>query len=282
MSDAVRCENLVHVYGTVGSEVAALRGVDLLVGDGETVALLGPSGAGKSTLLWHLAGLLQPTAGTVEINGRRLTTLSAAELASFRAREVGVVLQNANRNLLPYLTTLDNLLAVQQSARRRGTEKHNRALAVLDMVGLRDFADHRAGALSGGEQQRLALASALVNGPTLLLADEPTSQLDRAAAAGVVDLIRTANAEFGTTVVVVTHDSAVSAAFDRTITIRDGRVGAVGFAGEDYVVVGRDGSVQLPPDLHDALPPGAIARAERTDDGVTLHRITFDEPPSTS
>jgi putative ABC transport system ATP-binding protein len=270
---AVRCDNLVHVYGTVGAEVAALRGVDFVVRQGETVALLGPSGAGKTTLLWHLAGLLRPTAGSVEVIGHSLSTLTNAQLADLRLREIGVVLQNPGRNLLPYDTALGNVLFAQRPARRSGAAKRRRALRLLEAVGLADAANRVAGRLSGGEQQRLAVAVAVANGPGLLLADEPTSQLDPTSADAVMDLIRATNAEDGTTVVAVTHDAAVGAALGRTVTIRDGRVGSEGRAGEDYVVVARDGTIQLPPELLDALPPGSLARAVRHEHGVDLRRI---------
>jgi len=273
----VRCENLVHVFGVPGSEVAALSGVDFTVRSGEMVALLGPSGAGKSTLLWHLAGLLRPTAGTVDVNGHRLTGMSSSDLASFRLREIGVVLQNAGRNLLPYLSAIDNIAQVQAPVNRSAKSKRSRAFDLLDAVGIAEVAHRRAGRLSGGEQQRLALAVALANDPALLLADEPTSQLDPVSAASVVELIRAANADLGTTVVVVTHDSTVGAALGRTVTIRDGRVGAEGRAGEDYVVVSRDGSVQLPPELLDVLPPGSLARAVRHEYGVELLRVDAPE-----
>jgi ABC-type lipoprotein export system ATPase subunit len=152
--------------------------------------------------------------------------------------------------------------------------KRRRAAALLDAVGLARVAGRPAGRLSGGELQRLALAVALANGPRLLLADEPTSQLDHESAGAVVDLIRAANEDLGTTVVVVTHDPDVGAALGRTITIRDGRVGAEGQAGEDYLVVSRDGSVQLPAEvLEGTLPPGSLARAVPTADGVELHRV---------
>ncbi|HET7529420.1 MAG TPA: ABC transporter ATP-binding protein [Mycobacteriales bacterium] len=269
----VRCDNLVHVYGTAGAEVAALRGVDLVVKERETVALLGPSGAGKTTLLWHLAGLLRPTAGIVEVSGRRLAGLTAGELADFRLREIGVVLQNPGRNLLPYDTAVGNLLFAQRPTRRSNAAKRRRALALLEAVGLEAAANRVAGRLSGGEQQRLAVAVAVANGPGLLLADEPTSQLDPTSAEAVLELIRATNAENGTTVVAVTHDAAVGEALGRTVTIRDGRVGAEGRSGEDYVVVGRDGTVQLPPELLDALPPGSLARAVRHEHGVDLRRI---------
>jgi ABC-type lipoprotein export system ATPase subunit len=270
---AVRCDSLVHVYGTPGAEVAALRGVDLVVSEGETVALLGPSGAGKTTLLWHLAGLLKPTAGFVEVAGRRLAGLTPKELADLRLREIGIVLQNPGRNLLPYDTAMGNLLFAQRPVRRSGAARRRRAMNLLESVGLAGAQQRIAGRMSGGEQQRLAVAVALVNNPTLLLADEPTSQLDPASAEAVLDLIRTANEETGTTVVAVTHDADVGAALGRTVTIRDGRVGAEGRSGEDYVVVGRDGTVQLPPELLDSLPPGSLARAVRHDHGVDLRRI---------
>jgi ABC-type lipoprotein export system ATPase subunit len=272
-ADAVRCENLVHVYGTTGSEVAALRGVDLVVRRGEMVALLGPSGAGKTTLLWHLAGLLHPTAGTVEVGSRRPALMAPGDLASWRAREVGVLLQNPGRNLLPWATAAGNVVFAQRPTRRTPAMVRRRTADLLEAVGLSDAANRRAGQLSGGEQQRLALAVAVANGPGLLLADEPTSQLDPTSAAAVLELIRAANADLGTTVVAVTHDAAVGAALGRTITIRDGRIGAEGRDGEEFVVVGRDGSVPLPPELRETLPPGSLARATRHEDGVLLRPV---------
>jgi ABC-type lipoprotein export system ATPase subunit len=276
---AVRCDNLVHVYGTPGSEVAALRGVDLVVNEGETIALLGPSGAGKTTLLWHLAGLLKPTAGSVEIAGHRLAAMTQRELVSLRAREIGVVLQNPGRNLLPYDTAVGNILFAQRPTKRSTSAKRRRANTLLEAVGLAGAGARIAGRLSGGEQQRLAVAVALANSPGVLLADEPTSQLDPVSAQAVLDLIAHANEEYGTTVVAVTHDEAVGEALGRTVTIRDGRVGsegrsgAGGGVGEEFLVVGRDGTVQLPPELLDTLPPGSLARAVRHDHGVDLRRI---------
>ncbi len=270
----VRCDGLVHVYGTPGQEVTALRGVDLTVIQAETVALLGPSGAGKSTLLWLFAGLLRPTAGIVEVCGRRVSDLTPKSGAQMRLRDIGVVLQNPGRNLLPYETALGNLLLAQSPTRRSWAVKRRRSAALLESVGLARLARRPAGRLSGGEQQRLAVAVALANGPRLLLADEPTSQLDHVSAAAVIDLIRAAHQDLGTTVIVVTHDQAVSSALLRTVTIRDGRVGSEGHAGEDFLVVSRDGSVQLPMEvLESTLPPGSLARAIPTADGVQLQRV---------
>jgi putative ABC transport system ATP-binding protein len=262
---AVRCENLVHVYGTPGNEVAALRGVDLVIEPGEMVALLGPSGAGKTTLLWHLAGLLKPTAGTVEVGGRPLSGFSGRALTSMRLREVGLLLQNPASNLLPSQSATGNVLFAQAPTRRSRRVKRRRAADLLDRVGLASAAHRTAGLLSGGEQQRLAVAVALANGPRLLLADEPTSQLDPESAGDVIELIQAANASLGTTVVAVTHDPEVAAALGRTITIRDGRVGAAGHGGREFMVVGKDGTVTLPPDLLDEFPPGSLATASRAD-----------------
>jgi putative ABC transport system ATP-binding protein len=270
----VRCDGLVQVYGTPGQQVTALRGVDLEVAEAETVALLGPSGAGKSTLLWLFAGLLRPTAGIVEVCGRRLSALTPKSAAEMRLRDVGVVMQNPGRNLLPYETAVGNMLIAQVPTRRSWAVKRRRSTALLESVGLAKLAHRPAGRLSGGEQQRLAVAVALANGPRVLLADEPTSQLDHGSAAAVIDLICAANRDLGTTVVVVTHDQAVGNALARTVTIRDGRVGAEGHAGEDFLVVSRDGSVQLPMEvLESALPPGSLARAIPTADGVELRRV---------
>lgn len=270
---AVRCDELVHVYGTPGEEVTALRGVDLLVADGEMVALLGPSGAGKSTLLWLLAGLMRPTAGVIELYGRRLQTLSPAASADMRLRDVGVIMQNPASNLLAHETVVGNVRFAQRPTRLIAKARRRRVGALLEAVGLTSVANRRAGRLSGGEQQRLALAIALANGPRLLLADEPTSQLDRTSAAAVLDLIRSANEDLGTTVIAVTHDLDVGSALGRTVTIRDGRVGAEGRVGEEYLVVGRDGTIQLPDDLLGVLPPGSLAEARRTPDGVELRRV---------
>jgi putative ABC transport system ATP-binding protein len=267
---AVRCEHVVHVYGRVGREVAALRGVDLEVGAAETVALLGPSGSGKSTLLWILAGLTRPTAGSVELAGRPLQLLNAKESARLRLREVGIILQNPTRNLLPYESVLGNVLFAQRPTRRKPAVKLRRAEDLVEAVGLGSASRSRAGALSGGEQQSLSVATALANGPRLLLADEPTSQLDGESASQILDLLRLANRDLGTTIITVTHDRLVAGAMDRTLTIKDGRVGVEGRSGEEYLVVGRDGTIQLPEPLLDTLPPGSLATAHRTAEGVEL------------
>lgn len=270
---AVRCEGLVQVFGQPGSEVTALRGVDLEVADGETVAILGPSGAGKSTFLWLLAGLLRPTAGSVEVYGQSLRSLTPRQASDMRLRQVGVILQNPGRNLLPFESAMGNVLFAKRPIRRSSAVKRKQSLALLEAVGLAAAARRRTGQLSGGEQQRLAVAVALANGPRLLLADEPTSQLDRESADSVLKLIMAANQDHGTTVIAVTHDAAVGAALQRTVTIRDGRVGAEGRAGDEYLVVGRDGTIQIPEDLFDVLPPGSLAKVHRLPDGAELRAV---------
>lgn len=275
---AIRCVGVVQVYGAAGAEVVALRGIDLTIERGETVAVVGSSGAGKSTLLWLLAGLIRPTAGRLSVAGYQLGELSARELTGLRARQVGVLLQNPGRNLLPYGTALDNVLFAQRPTRRRHAVKRQRARALLDAVGLDAHQDRAAGGLSGGEQQRLGLAVALANGPAVLLADEPTSQLDTISAAVVVDLLDAARRDLGTTVLMVTHDQDVARRMDRAVTIRDGRIGSEARAGQDYVVIGRDGAVHLPPEVLDVLPPGSLAQVHRTPAGIELRRADPDHP----
>jgi ABC-type lipoprotein export system ATPase subunit len=271
---AVRCEDLVHIYRTAGTETVALRQVDLVVERGETVTLFGPSGSGKSTLLWLLGGLLKPTAGTVSVFGRRIGELTPRQVTDLRAEEVGTVLQNPASNLLPHASAMQNVLFAQRAGRSSWRDRRKRSHTLLDAVGIDRLAHRPAGALSGGEQQRLAIAIALANGPKLLLADEPTSQLDRDSAGAVLDLLRAANTDLGTTVIAVSHDEAVAKALGRTITIRDGRVGAEGRAGVQYVVIGRDGNVSLPPEATAVLPAGSLARVIVRDNAVELRAET--------
>jgi putative ABC transport system ATP-binding protein len=273
-AEMIRCRHLVHVFRTPGQEVAALRGVDLVVQAGEMVALLGPSGAGKTTLLWHLAGLLHPTAGTVEVAGQPVGKLSGAEQVRLRREHVGVVLQNPASNLLPYASAVSNVEFAMRASGGGGSgrQQRRRAHELLESVNLGAAAHRRAGRMSGGEQQRLAVAVALANSPHVLLADEPTSQLDPRSATAVLDVLASANRELGTTVVAVTHDDAVAEVFGRTVTIRDGRVGAEGRGGEEFMVVGDDGSLTLPPELLRHLPPGSLVRGTWRADAVELRR----------
>jgi ABC-type lipoprotein export system ATPase subunit len=233
------------------------------------LALLGPSGTGKSTLLRLLGGLIAPTAGRVVVGGRDLQALSQSELRLLRATEVGMVLQDAGTNLLPYATGEENVWFAQIGARRARHSVQDPG-EVLDQLDLGSFAREKVSRLSGGDQQLVALAVGVAASPSLLLVDEPTSQLDAAGRDAAIALLHAINQRLGSTVVIVTHDPAVAAAMPRTVTIRDGRVGAEGRHGEEFAVVASDGSVQLPPEVLEVLPPNTLVRIRRRPDGADL------------
>ncbi len=256
---------LVHIYHADGHDVAALSGIDLVVGAGERLALLGPSGAGKSTLLTLFGGLLRPSAGRLLVGDRELSQLTEADLDEVRGTEIAMVLQGAARNLLPYLCARDNVAFAQGAARQRGREVPSPD-EVLDLVGFPTAsADVPLATLTPGALQLLAVAVAVSCRPGLLLGDEPTSQLDHGARDVVLEALAQVNRQWGTTVIVVTHDPDVAAAMPRTITIRDGRVGAEGREGEEFAVVSADGSVPLPPHALAAIPPGSLVRLHEED-----------------
>jgi putative ABC transport system ATP-binding protein len=266
----VRCEGVVHIYPASGSDmddVVALRGVDLDVDAGEFVALLGPSGSGKSTVLGLLAGVLRPSAGRVLIGEHDVGRMPPRSLSALRGSLVGTLLQSPSRNLLPYATVRQNVQFAATDRAARG-----RTDGLLDELGLSHLADRVAGRLSGGEQQRVAIAAAAASGAQLLLADEPTSQLDAAGRAEVIALVEQVNRQLGATVVLVTHDPHVAEHSARTVTIRDGRVGSEGRHGREFAVVGRDGALQLPPDVLERFPPGTLLEVEAAADDITLRR----------
>lgn len=256
---------LVHIYHADGHDVAALSGIDLVVAAGERLALLGPSGAGKSTLLTLFGGLLRPSAGRILVGDRELSQLAESELDEVRGTEIAMVLQGAARNLLPYLSARGNVEFAQGAARRRGRPVPS-VDEVLDLVGFpAESADGPLDRLTPGALQLLAVAVAVSCRPGLLLGDEPTSQLDHGSRDVVLDALAQVNRQWGTTVIVVTHDPDVAAAMPRTITIRDGRVGAEGREGEEFAVVSADGSVPLPPHALAAIPPGSLVRLHEED-----------------
>jgi ABC-type lipoprotein export system ATPase subunit len=255
----VGTRGLVHIYRSEGHEVAALSGVDLQVEPGEMVGLLGPSGAGKSTLLSLLAGVFKPSAGKVFVGGVELSNASGRELDDLRARDVALMLQGAGRNLLPYFTPRENVRFAQGAARRAGKDLPDPG-AVLADVGLEAVADRPLAELTPGHLQLAALAVAVAARPGLLLADEPTSQLEHGARDRVLDRLDQLNRDLGTTVVIVTHDPDVAGRLPRTITIRDGRVGGEGRSGEEYAVVTPDGFLPLPGHVREKLLPGTLVR----------------------
>ena len=218
----VEAGGVTKVYRLDGVEVRALDGIDLTVAGGDSLAIMGPSGSGKSTLLGLLGGLDRPTSGTLAFGGRDVAALSDDELARLRNQVVGFVFQNFQ--LLPRTSALGNvgLPLVYRGVGR--AERRRRATEALEAVGLGHRLQHRPSQLSGGEQQRVAIARALVTEPAMLLADEPTGNLDSASGAEVLDLLGSLHAERGVAVVAVTHDAAVAARFGRIVVVRDGRV----------------------------------------------------------
>ena len=266
----VVCRRVMHIYRAEGGDVVALSGVDLDIAPGGTVALVGPSGSGKSTLIALLAGLMRPSAGRVQVGLVDLGRAADAELARLRGTDIGVVLQGAARNLLPHAPLSGNMWLAQRRAHRVRPADVEPAERILALVGLGGLGDQLVRDLPAGARQRAALAVGMAASPGLLLVDEPTSQLDRSARDEELDALEAVNAERGTTIVVVTHDPEVGARMGRAITIRDGRVGAEGRDGEEFAVVAGDGSVQLPPALLDAYPPGTLLTVEDVDGRVSM------------
>lgn len=222
----VRCAGVRQVYRLdgVSADVVAVDDVDLDIAAGESVALFGPSGSGKSTLTALLAGLRRPTAGEIWLGDTELSGMTEGALLRLRGQQIGVVVQNPSRSLLPYGTAEDNIRFAQRAAGSSVRTGLPAPRELLDSLGLAHLAGQRAGRLSGGEQQRLSVAVAMARIPRLLLADEPTSQLDASNRDLVIDLFRRVIDEFGTTLVVVTHDAVVADAMHRRITLHDGRV----------------------------------------------------------
>lgn len=217
----IECENLVKIYKTREFEVLALQGLDLTVDDGELMAIIGNSGSGKSTLLNMLGGLDRPTAGKLLVDGKNLLKATAGDLVEYKRHTVGFVWQNNARNLIPYLTALQNVelpLVFSSTPNRRG-----RALELLEQVGLSSRKNSRLQELSGGEQQRVAIAIALSNRPRILLADEPTGSVDTKTASDIMAIFRRLQREQNQTIVIVTHDMQLSRQVSRVVAIRDGK-----------------------------------------------------------
>jgi ABC-type lipoprotein export system ATPase subunit len=266
----IKADNLVKIYKTEDIEVMALQGLDLTVETGELLAIIGNSGSGKSTFLNMIGGLDKPTAGRLTVAGNDLFKLNEKELVAYKRDTVGFVWQNNARNLLPYLTALDNIMMPMSLQKQEN--KKEKALELLDTVGLMHRKDSRLSQLSGGEQQRIAIAIALANSPKLLLADEPTGSVDRKTADYIFDIFKRLNREKGQTILIVTHDVTLSKMVRRVVAIRDGKISSerilkeqyadiatntVDWSTEDtqeeYAIIDRVGRVQLPHDLLDEL-----------------------------
>ena len=268
----IQADNLVKIYKTKDLEVLALQGLDLTVEKGELVAIIGNSGSGKSTFLNMIGGLDKPSAGKLFVDGKNLFTLNEKQLVEYKRDTVGFVWQNNARNLLPYLTALENVMTPMQLTNRKN--KKEWALELLDLVGMSHRKNNRLQQLSGGEQQRVAIAIALANEPKLLLADEPTGSVDRKTADYIYDLFVRLNQEKGQTIVIVTHDTTLAKKVKRVVAIRDGKISSerilkeeysdmsnasavnwqeIGETQEEYAIVDRAGRVQIPRDLLDKL-----------------------------
>ena len=278
----ILCEGLVKIYKTDEIEVVALQGLNLTVQSGELMAIIGNSGSGKSTVLNILGGLDRPSAGQARVGDWDLLRITDEQLVQYKRHTVGFIWQNNARNLLPYLTALEN---VELPMMLNGKIDRPYAIQLLDMVGLKHRMHSKLQQLSGGEQQRVAIAISLANRPTLLLADEPTGSVDTANSDRIMDIFRQFNREFGLTIVIVTHDLSLAGKVDRVVAIRDGltstefikrnilldsSVQLISSSDknqwrenhEAFAVVDRAGRLQIPKEYLDALQMGNKASLE--------------------
>ncbi len=283
-STYIECSGLFKIYKAADLEVVALRGLELTVGRGEIIAIVGASGSGKSTLLNILAGYDAPSAGTVRVGNYDLLQMTNREVVEYRRHEVGFIWQETSRNLFPYLSALENVELPMVISGAPGPERKKRALELLDVVGLADRADHKPAQLSGGEQQRVAIAVGLSNQPPLLLADEPTGELDDETGEEILDLLNRVNADLGATIIIVTHDPAIATSVGRAITIKDGKtstettrevsferkLGGGATDTEEFLLIDSAGSVQIPRDILEKLKIDRRVRVDTKDGKVTL------------
>ena len=298
----IQADNLVKIYKTKDIEVLALQGLDLTVHKGELTAIIGNSGSGKSTFLNMIGGLDRPSAGKLFVDGKNLFSMTDEELVFYKRNTVGFVWQNNGRNLLPYLSALENIMTPMLFSSIKN--KKERAIELLELVGLSHRKNNKLHQLSGGEQQRIAIAIALANEPKLLLADEPTGSVDRKTADYILDVFRNLNKEKELTIVIVTHDVNLSKQVQRVVSIKDGRTSSEkimkdSFAGtqgesiqqlssgvsnhknmwgeeaqEEYAVLDRVGRVQIPKELLDSISLEGNKVKLQVEDG----RIILESP----
>jgi ABC-type lipoprotein export system ATPase subunit/bifunctional DNA-binding transcriptional regulator/antitoxin component of YhaV-PrlF toxin-antitoxin module len=225
-SPHIVCDNLVKIYKVANLEVVALQGLDLIVSPGEILGVIGASGSGKSTLMNILGGMDRPSAGRVWVDGKDLLKLSDTALDRYRREKVGFVWQQSARNLIPYLTASENVELPMTLAGKSGVEKRKRAKDLLESVGLGNRMKHHLSELSGGEQQRVAIAVSLANEPHLLLADEPTGEVDEATSLSIYETLKQLNKDLNLTILIVSHDPGIAHHVDRVVAIRDGKTAA--------------------------------------------------------
>jgi len=285
----VICDNLVKIYKIAELEVVALQGLDLVVGPGELLGIVGASGSGKSTLMNVLGGLDRPSAGRAWVDGLDLLKLSNAELNQYRRTRVGFVWQQGARNLIPYLNALENIKLPMTLAGQAGRIAQKRAEELLEMVELKERKKHRLSELSGGEQQRVAIAVALANHPRLLLADEPTGELDSTTALTIYQMFQKLNRELGLTTLIVSHDPSIARHVNRVVAIRDGKLatetvrargnGRSGFEPsyegaeevfEELTVLDSAGRLQIPKEFLEHFGIRGRARIELTEEGILI------------
>ena len=291
----IQADGLVKIYKSKQTEVLALQGLDLTVEKGELTALIGNSGSGKSTFLNMIGGLDRPSAGSLLVDGKNLFTMGERELVCYKRDTVGFVWQNNARNLLPYLSGLENIMLPMHISGQK--KKKEKALELLEQVGMTAKRNNRLNTMSGGEQQRIAIAIALANNPKLLLADEPTGSVDTKTADIIFDIFRELNRN-GQTILIVTHDIALSKKVRRVVAIRDGKISSerilkekyadrlkeltVDWRNEDtqeeYAVIDKAGRVQIPRELWDklALRDNKV-KLELRGDEILLSRPAEDE-----
>ena len=284
----IECENLVKIYkmsqengqADASLEVQALQGLDITIAKGEMIGIVGASGSGKSTLMNILGGLDRPTGGRAIVNGKDLGRMSQHNLDRYRRQTVGFVWQYGARNLIPYLTALENILLPLTLSGKVGKKPRQRAHELLKVVGLGERMGHRLEELSGGEQQRIAVAIALANNPHLLLADEPTGELDTSTAKTIYDLFRDLNKKLGITIVIVSHDASIAKHVDRVVAVRDGKLASETLKvsssvdgnvhHEELAILDAAGRLQLPRDCLDQFHIKRRVRIEVNEDGILI------------
>jgi ABC-type lipoprotein export system ATPase subunit len=258
----IQCDNLVKIYKTRDSEVLALQGLDMTVRSGELLAVVGKSGSGKSTFLNMIGGLDKPSAGKLMVDGKNLFIMTQKELVEYKKKTVGFVWQNNARNLFPYLNALENIQVPMLFTGEK--QRKEKALELLELVGMSHRKYNKLAELSGGEQQRIAIAIALANAPKLLLADEPTGSVDKKTSDYILDIFRELNRSKKTTVLIVTHDNALARKVNRVISIQDGKISSELHARydlealkelaweeghEEYTILDRANRLQLPSEM---------------------------------
>lgn len=286
MSDIIVCENLIKIYKTPDLEVLALQGLDLNIAAGELMAIIGNSGSGKSTLLNMLGGLDRPSAGKITVAGYDMNKITEQQLVEYKRKTVGFVWQNNARNLVPYLNAVQNVTLPMIFESEKN--KKERALELLELVGMSHKKYNRLSQMSGGEQQRVAIAIALANNPKILLADEPTGSVDVKTGSYILDVFRELNKTLGLTLVIVTHDRALAKKVNRVVTIRDGKtssemivkenyadkldsISAFEEAHDEFAVLDKAGRVQLPKELLEQMEiSGNKVRLEYVDGKIII------------